>query len=96
MVELQDGFRKACAEHSTSEDEPPNSFFEPVKVFVGNMHCKEQRLVIETDKVGAQLRVPHGEGYDTPATTIMIPRIEDIGLPMKILSRRPTIKNPTE
>jgi len=83
MVGFQDGLRlsKACADHSTSEEELPKSFFEPIKVFVGNMYCKEQLLVIETDKVGAQLRVLHGEGYETPATKVTIPRIVDVGMP---------------
>jgi len=94
-VEVQDGLSKAFAAHPTSDERQPNGFFEPMNVFVGKGNCQEKHLVMETDKVGAQLRILHGEGYDTPATMVMIPRIEDIGLPMKILSGRLTITNPS-
>lgn len=84
MVEFQDGLGKAFTERSTSKGEPPHSF-EKMNVAVGNVDREELPLVAETDEVGP-VRILHSESYDAPATAVIVPRTEDISLPMKLLS----------
>jgi len=93
-VELQDESSNTLAENLTREERPLDSVIQPMKVDVGNVRSldrEDQRLITEMDTGRMPLRVLHGEGCHAPAVVIMIPKMEEISLPMKLLSRTPTV-----
>jgi len=94
VVEIQDGVNKAFAEHSARKEQPLKGFFESMAVVTGHRDCKKQNLVVGTDKVRAMLEVFPGEDYDAPNTAFMIPRAQDVSMPMKFLNSNPTTTNP--
>jgi len=90
-VKLQEESSNTLAENGTSELKPLDSLIQPKKVDVGNMDREEQHLDTEMNTADKPLRVLHDEGDGAPATVIRIPNVEDIGLPMKLLSSMPTV-----
>jgi len=89
-VEILDGADKAFAEHSACKEEPPKGFVEPMDIVMHHWDCTEQRLVVGTDKGHAPLEICLGECYDMQTTTFMIPRAQDVSMPMKLLRRKLT------
>eukprot|EP00419_Tripos_fusus_P083632 CAMPEP_0172935372 /NCGR_PEP_ID=MMETSP1075-20121228/221481_1 /TAXON_ID=2916 /ORGANISM="Ceratium fusus, Strain PA161109" /LENGTH=119 /DNA_ID=CAMNT_0013796731 /DNA_START=172 /DNA_END=531 /DNA_ORIENTATION=+ len=81
LAELSQEMYEPAVVESHDGDVPPKSFFEPMKVAVDLRDCQDQRLSVGTDS----------EGDDVAATMVMIPKVEDIGMPMKLLCHGPAI-----